>query len=126
MALVPEPPAGASSTLAIPVLVRRLLNDGEMLARAEVRLVQAQVTSRIRRAIPALLATLFGSILLFAALLTMLAALIGWLAPSLGTGNAALVVTVVTAAIGGIAMTLGLRHLNNRAAVPAAPPQEVE
>ena len=117
MASAPEPSSDADTT-PIPVLVKRLLSDGELLARAELRLAQAQATSQIRAAVPGIIAILVGGIFVLASLFTMLAALIAWLAPVLGAGNAALVVTLGTAALGGIAIALGSRHLDKRAVVP--------
>ena len=117
MASAPEPPSDAD-TAPIPVLVKRLLSDGELLARAELRLAQAQATSQVRAAVPGIIAILVGGIFVLASLFTMLAALIAWLAPVLGAGNAALVVTLGTAAVGGIAIALGSHHLNKRAVVP--------
>ena len=121
--MAPEPPRDTAAPAPIPVLVKRLLNDGEALARAELRLAQAQATQQVRAAIPGLVAILFGAIFVLASLFTLLAALIGWLTPVLGAGNAALVVTLGTAAIGGIAIALGVRQLNNRA---SAAPAQVE
>lgn len=117
MASAPEPSSDAD-TAPIPVLVKRLLSDGELLARAELRLAQAQATSQVRAAVPGIIAILVGGIFVLASLFTMLAALIAWLAPVLGAGNAALVVTLGTAAVGGIAIALGSHHLNKRAVVP--------
>ncbi len=116
-------PREPDATASIPRLVKRLLNDGEALARAELRLAQAQATHQVRAAVPGLVAILFGAIFVLASLFTLLAALIGWLTPVLGAGNAALVVTLGTAAIGGVAIALGVRHLNNRA---SSAPAEVE
>jgi hypothetical protein len=117
MASAPEPPSDAD-TAPIPVLFKRLLSDGELLARAELRLAQAQATSQVRAAVPGLIAIVVGGIFVLASLFTLLAALIAWLSPALGAGNAALVVTIGTAAIGGIAIALGSHHLNKRAVVP--------
>ncbi|HPU15067.1 MAG TPA: phage holin family protein [Polymorphobacter sp.] len=118
MAPAPEPRSDAPDTAPIPVLFKRLLDDGELLARTELRLAQAQVTRQARAAVPGLVAILVGGIFLLASLFTLLAALIAWLAPVLGAGNAALVVTLGTAALGGLAIALGSRHLDKRAVVP--------
>ena len=85
---------------------------------SEAQLAQAQATSQVRAAVPGIIAILVGGIFVLASLFTMLAALIAWLAPVLGAGNAALVVTLGTAAVGGIAIALGSHHLNKRAVVP--------
>ena len=116
MESAPDPAPDTSTP--IPVLFKRLLSDGELLARAELRLAQAQATSQVRAAVPGIIAILVGGIFVLASLFTMLAALIAWLAPVLGAGNAALVVTLGTAAVGGIAIALGSHHLNKRAVVP--------
>lgn len=112
--------------LPILALLRQLLDDSERLARAELGLAQAQLTKQFSALIPGVLAILFGSIFALASLFTMLAALIGWLTPSLGAGNAALVVTLGTAAIGGVAISLGVRHLNHRSVPRAARAKELE
>jgi len=109
----------------IPQLVRRLLNDAGFLARAELGLAQAQLTNQIRSMIPGLIAILLGSLFALASLFTMLAALIGWLTPSLGAGNAALVVTLGTAVIGAVAIAIGVRQLSNRSAPHAERVEEV-
>jgi len=92
MESAPDPAPDTSTP--IPVLFKRLLDDGELLARTELRLAQAQVTHQVRAAVPGLVAILVGGIFLLASLFTLLAALIAWLAPVLGAGNAALVVTL--------------------------------
>lgn len=114
----PGLPGDTSEKTPIPALFKQLLTDGEMLARAELRLAQAQATSQVRAAIPGLVAILVGAIFLLASLFTLLAALIGWLTPALGAGNAALVVTLGTAALGGIAVAVGSNQLGKRANVP--------
>jgi hypothetical protein len=116
MESAPDPAPDTSTP--IPVLFKRLLSDGELLARAELRLAQAQATSQVRAAVPGVIAIVVGGIFVLASLFTLLAALIAWLSPALGAGNAALVVTLGTAAVGGIAIALGSHHLNKRTVVP--------
>lgn len=100
----PSPPSIAD-------LVRRLIDESAQLLRAEWRLAQSEASARVRDAIGAGIAIIIGAVFLLAALFTLLAAMIGWLAVKFGAGNAALIVTVVALAIGGGLVSLGLLRL---------------
>ncbi|MGL4541783.1 MAG: phage holin family protein, partial [Polymorphobacter sp.] len=69
---------------------------------------------------------LLGSLLVLASLFTLLAAVIGWLTPNMGAGNAALVVTLGTAAIGFACMAMGYRRLTDQTKIVVPQSEEAK
>jgi hypothetical protein len=110
-------PAGNAS---IAGLVHQLIEDGGQLVRAELRLAQAEVGSTVHAAMAPLAAIAVGGVFLLASILTLLAAIVGWLTPWLGAGNAAMAVTLGAIAIGGALVMIGVGRLK---AVRLVPPR---
>lgn len=98
---------GASEDPSIADLVRRLVEDTAHLVRTELRLAQTEVAEGAKAMTGGIIAIAVGGTFLMASMLTLLAAIIGWLTPLVGAGWAAMIVTIAAAAIGGILILLG-------------------
>lgn len=127
----------APEDASIGELVRQLFDDSGRLVRAELRLAQAEFGDNVRAAVAPIAAIAVGAVFLMASMLTLLAAVIGWLTPELGAGNAAAAVTLGAIAIGGLMIAVGAArikklsftpdHLVSMAAPsPEAPPADRE
>ncbi|MDO9487056.1 MAG: phage holin family protein [Sphingomonadaceae bacterium] len=116
----PEPTIGE--------LIRSLLVDVGQLVRTEIKLVYAEVGRNVARATRPLAFIAVGATFLFGAFLALLGAFVGWLAPLVGVGTAALIVAVGVGGI-GIAMVMtgrkrlmGISLVPTRSIMPARPP----
>jgi uncharacterized membrane-anchored protein len=99
-------------------LIRSLLADVGQLVRAEVKLVYAEVGRNVARATTPLAFMAVGATLLFGAFLALLGAFVGWLAPLVGVGNAALIVAAVVGGVGVALLLSGRRRLKGISLVP--------
>lgn len=110
----PEPTIGE--------LIRSLLQDVGQLIRTEIKLAQAEVGQNASRAKTPLMLMALGVLLLFGAMMTLLGALVGWLAPLVGAGWAAFIVAVV---VGGTGVALLLSGKNQLSGVALTPTRTV-
>lgn len=106
----PEPSIGE--------LIRSLMQDIGQLIRTEIKLAQAEVGQNVSRAKTPLIFMALGGLLLFGAFLTLLAALVGWLASEVGAGWAAFIVTVVVGGAGVALIMSGKKKLSTVALTP--------
>ena len=127
---VPPPPAGAASTPADPAdrsvgeLVRSLSEDLTILVRDEIRLAQAEVGEKAKKAGVGIGAfggagviALYGlGVLIAAAVLGLSAVVSPWLA--------ALIVAVVLFVVGGVAALIGKKKLSQ--AAPPVPSRAID
>ena len=97
--------------VSIVALIRRLFEDAAALARAELRLAQAEVKENIVGIAKPVAMIAFGMLLAVAALFTLMGALVGFLAPYVGPGFAGLIVAVVVGAIAGALMLTGKKEI---------------
>lgn len=118
----PDPPPKREQSMG--ELFRQLSDDMSTLVRQELRLAQAEVTEKGKRA--GIGAGMFGGAGLMGvmALATLSACLIAALAEALDVWLAALIVTVVYAAIAGLLALRGREHMQK--AAPPVPEQTVE
>lgn len=93
-------------------LLRQLIEDVQHLFRTELRLFQTEVRSNIAGLKGGAILIGLGATLLLAALITLFAAFVGWLIPVVGHGWAELIVAVVSAVIGFIALAAGSKKLS--------------
>ena len=110
----PEPTIGE--------LIRSLLQDVGQLVRTEIKLAQSEMGQNVSRAKGPLMLMALGGLLMFGAFLTLLAALVGWLASEVGAGWAAFIVTVV---VGGLGAALLMSGKNKLSRVGLAPTRTV-
>lgn len=110
----PEPTIGE--------LIRSLLQDIGQLIRTEIKLAQAEVGQNVSRAKTPVIMMAVGGLLMFGAFLTLLGALVGWLADAVGPGWAAFIVAVV---VGGAGVALILSGKNKMSNVALAPTRTV-
>lgn len=102
---------GAPEDPSIADLVRRLVEDTAHLVRTELRLAQTEVADGAKAMTGGVIAIAVGGTFLIASMLTLLAAIIGWLTPHVGAGWAAMIVTIAAAAIGAIFILLGRNRI---------------
>jgi hypothetical protein len=114
----PPPGADARPDASIGDLFQQLFDDSGRLVRAELRLAQAEFTASFRAMLPSIAAILVGGVFLLGSMLTMLAALVGWLTPYLGAGNAALAVTIGEIVIGGGLIAYGVTQMKTMEFAP--------
>jgi len=119
-----EPSENALREKSMGVLFKQLSEDLSTLVRQELRLAQAEMTEKGKRA--GIGAGLLGGggIVGLLALGSLTACLIAALATGMETWLAALIVTVVYAAIAGVLALTGRNRVAE--AAPAAPEQTVE
>ena len=110
----PEPTIGE--------LIRSLLQDVGQLVRTEIKLAQAEMGQNVSRAKTPVLLMAVGGLLIFGAFLTLLGALVGWLADAVGAGWAAFIVAVV---VGGAGVALVMSGKNKMSRVALAPTRTV-
>lgn len=110
----PEPSIGE--------LIRSLLQDMGQLIRTEIKLAQAEMGQNLSRAKTPVMMVAVGLILMLGAFLTLLGALVGWLADAVGPGWAAFIVAVV---VGGAGIALILSGKNKMSNVGLAPTRTV-
>jgi uncharacterized membrane protein YqjE len=103
-------------------LIRSLLQDMGQLVRTEIKLAQAEISQNATRARTPLMFIAFGLILMLGAFLTLLGALVGWLADAVGAGWAAFIVAVV---VGGAGVALILSGRNKLSQIELAPTRTV-
>ncbi len=106
----PEPTIGE--------LIRSLLQDIGQLIRTEIKLAQAEVGQNVARAKMPVAMMAVGGLLLFGAFLTLLGALVGWLADAVGPGWAAFIVAVVVGGAGVALILSGKNKMSNVALTP--------
>jgi uncharacterized membrane protein YqjE len=106
-----HPPLEAA--LSIPELLQRLANETTLLVRQELRLAQAEIEQKIRRAGPS--AGLLGAaaLLVLGAFGTLTTTFIGALALAFPLWAAALIVTAVYGVVASIAAQRGLSALKH-------------
>lgn len=110
----PEPTIGE--------LIRSLLQDVGQLVRTEIKLAQSEMGQNVSRAKTPVMLMAVGGLLMFGAFLTLLAALVGWLATEVGAGWAAFIVAVV---VGGLGVALLVSGKNKMRQVGFAPTRTV-
>lgn len=106
----PEPSIGE--------LVRSLLQDVGQLIRTEIKLAQAEMGQNVSRAKTPVMLMAIGGLLMFGAFLTLLGALVGWLATEVGAGWAAFIVTVVVGGLGAALLLSGKNKMSQIAFTP--------
>lgn len=116
-----QPPPDAPEP-SIGELIRSLLQDMGQLVRTEIKLAQAEMSQNMARARTPVMFIALGLILLLGAYLTLLGALVGWLADAVGPGWAAFIVAVV---VGGAGVALILSGRNKLKDVDLAPTRTV-
>ena len=99
-------------------LIRSLLQDMGQLIRTEIKLAQAEMGQNISRAKAPVLMMAVGGLLIFGAFLTLLGALVGWLADAVGPGWAAFIVAVVVGGVGVALIMSGKNKMSNVALTP--------
>lgn len=115
-----RPPDDAEPSIG--ELIRNLLADTGQLIRTEIKLAQSELGQNVSRAKTPIAFIGAGVLLMFGAFLTLLGALVGWLADAVGPGWAAFIVAVV---VGGIGVALILSGKNKLSAVSLAPTRTV-
>jgi len=115
-----RPPDAAEPSIG--ELIRSLLADTGQLIRTEIKLAQAEIGQNVSRAKTPVMFIAVGAVLMFGAFLTLLGALVGWLADAVGPGWAAFIVAVV---VGGAGVALILSGKNKLSAVSLAPTRTV-
>ena len=103
------PPHGGRS---VGTLLADLVNQTGLLIRQEIALFRAELGENLSRAGAGAIALAVGAMLAFSGWLVLLAAAVLALALVLAAWLAALIVGVVTVAIGGIVLYVGRRRLN--------------
>ena len=106
----PEPTIGE--------LIRSLLQDVGQLIRTEIKLAQSEMGQNVSRAKTPVMLMAIGGLLMFGAFLTLLGALVGWLADAVGPGWAAFIVAVVVGGAGVALILSGKNKLSNVALTP--------
>lgn len=106
----PEPTIGE--------LIRSLLQDVGQLIRTEIKLAQAEVGQNVSRAKTPVAMMAVGGLLMFGAFLTLLGALVGWLADAVGPGWAAFIVAVVVGGAGVALIMSGKKKMSTVALTP--------
>lgn len=106
----PEPTIGE--------LIRSLLQDVGQLIRTEIKLAQAEVGQNVSRAKAPVAMMAVGGLLMFGAFLTLLGALVGWLADAVGPGWAAFIVAVVVGGAGVALIMSGKKKMSTVALTP--------
>lgn len=99
-------------------LMRQFLEDTATLFRQEMALARAEFSAAITRVTAGIGAIATGAFLLLAGFMVLLAAAVLGLAEVLDPWLAALIVGVVVAAIGGLALLAGLKALSKAAVKP--------
>lgn len=92
-------------------LLRQLIDDVQRLFATELRLFRAEIRSNIGGLKTGAILIGFGATLMLAATITLFAAFVGWLIPVVGHGWAELIVAVVSALLGLIALGVGSKKL---------------
>lgn len=104
--------------IALPGLIAQLLQDGVAVARAEIRLGKARVTSRLVAARTGLILLVIAGIVALLSLIGLVVGLVMALAEVVNPALAGLIVMAVGLAIAGVFGWLGARRLSGRP-VPA-------
>ena len=104
--------------LTIGELIRSLLTDVGQLVRTEIKLVYAEVGRNVARAKKPLALVAIGATLMFGAFLALLGAFVGWLAPLVGVGTAALIVALGVGGVGIALLLAGQKRLKGISLVP--------
>lgn len=112
----PEPDETAEPTIG--ELIRSLLMDVGQLVRTEIKLAYAEVGRNVARARKPLAFVAIGAALIFGGFLALLGALVGWLAPFVGVGTAALIVAVAVGSAGIALLSAGRNRLKGISLVP--------
>lgn len=107
---------------SIGELIKQLVEDIGKLVRTELKLAQTEMKANISSAGKPLMLIAFGLVLLLGALFTLLAAIVGWLAPHVGAGWAAFIVAVI---VGGVGTALVLSGRKGMSAIGFAPTRTV-
>lgn len=99
-------------------LFNELTRETSTLFRQEIQLVKAEVTEKARQAGTGAAMTAAGGLILFVAVLSLVATAIIGLSYVMEPWAAALLVTVVVAIIGGIVLAKGLSNLKGEKLAP--------
>lgn len=103
---------------SIGELLRGLVEDTGHLFRTEIRLAKSELRDNLAAAKGGAIAIGVGTVLLLGAVFTFLGACVGFLPPLVGAGFAGLIVTVVTAIIGGLLVVTGSRKISASSLTP--------
>jgi hypothetical protein len=93
-------------------IVRALMGDAQELARGEIALARAEIDQKIERAMMALIWTMGGMLLGFAALVIILMAGVDALTPVLPVWAGSLLIGVIVALVGLLIARIGIRMLS--------------
>ena len=103
---------------SIGELLRGLVEDTGHLFRTEVRLAKSELRDNLAAAKGGAIAIGVGIVLLLGAVFTFLGACVAFLTPLVGAGFAGLIVTVVTAVIGGLLVVTGSKKISASSLTP--------
>ncbi len=98
--------------IALPGLVAQLLQDGAAVARAEVALVKARITTRVAAARTGLILFAAAGLVALLSLIGLVTGLVMALATLVGPGFAGLIVLVVGLLIAGLLGWIGAGQLS--------------
>lgn len=99
-------------------LVRGLADDATHLFRTEVKLARAEVAANVAGLARPVAMIGVAALLGVAALFTLMGAFVGWLAPYVGAGWAALIVAAVVGSIAGLMAMSALKALGAASLMP--------
>lgn len=103
---------------SIATLLRQLVDDGNHLVRTEIKLAKAELRDNVASAAKGAAGVGIGAVLLLGAVFTLLGAAVGFLTPLVGAGWAAVIVGLVTLAVGGALIVSGISKLKISSIVP--------
>ncbi len=118
----PNPPPRAP----IAGLIRQIADDATHLARSEIKLARAELMANIGELARPVVMVAVAALLGVAALFALMVAFIGWLAPFVGVGWAALIVTVADAVIALLLLSAGMRGFKTATLLPERALRSVE
>lgn len=103
---------------SIATLLRQLVDDGNHLVRTEIKLAKAELRDNVASAAKGAAGVGIGAVLLLGAVFTLLGAAVGFLTPLVSAGWAAVIVGLVTLAVGGALIVSGISKLKISSIVP--------
>jgi len=109
---------GGSPEPSIGELVRQLFEDVGQLVRTEMKLAQAEMKQNVSAAAMPIAAIAAGGLLLVVGYLTLMGAIVGWLAEEIGPGWAAYLVTLLNVGLGIGLLMYGRNRLGRISMAP--------